>query len=152
MQTLPEKVEAFAREAIAGTPLYLVEVEVRGQKNARVVRVFVDADEGVNLDTCAQVSRQLGFLLETDDTIDGKYRLEVSTPGVDRPLADPRQYKKNVGRPLSVRYEAEGGKKHHTGTLEEAGDETFVLSVKGRPEPLTIPYAAVTKATVELPW
>ena len=111
MQTLSEKIEAFAREAIASTPLYLVDVEVRGQKNSRIVRVFVDADEGVNLDTCASVSRQLGFLLETEDVIDGKYRLEVSTPGVDRPLADPRQYKKNVGRPLSVRYETEDGSK-----------------------------------------
>lgn len=155
---LPDPLDAvvrrYAHDLIAHDPgLFLVDVIVRGRKGSRVVEVFLDHDTGLPMDTIASVSRQLGARLEEDEVIDGAYKLEVSSPGVDRPLSAPRQYAKNVGRSLRLTVEKEGGGSQTLeGELLAADADTFSLQRKGAPEPETFAYEAVRKATVQLPW
>ena len=152
-QSLTDRVRGLIDEVIAGSPLYLVDLAVRGQKGSRVVEVFVDSDEGLSVDELARVSREVGFLLETEDVIDGKYKLDVSSPGVDRPLVLPRQFKKNIGRRLEVQVQPEGGgsKKTLQGELAAADEEGIELALRNK-ETRRLRYADVTRAKIQLPW
>ena len=147
---LRARIHALADEVASEGELYVVEVQVRGQKGSRVIEVFVDADEGAGLDDIARLSRDLEFLLDTEDLVKGKYRLNVSSPGADRPLQLPRQYPQHVGRTLRVTTGPEGTQTERTGTLTAVADEHFDLDVDGTVE--RIAFADVTEARIQLPW
>lgn len=151
-----EGIAAYVRtltdEVIGGTSYFLVDVEVRGHKGTRVVKIFVDSDDELNHDDLAAISEEVGFLLDMDDAIDGSYTLEVSSPGIKRPLTMPRQFKKNVGRTLRVKYQMEG-KTTETivGELVAADDDAIEVEVSPDKQP-RIPYAVIERAKIELPW
>ena len=148
---LADRVRALAQEAVDGTDLFVVDVEVKGFQGSRVVSVFLDGPAGAGADDLAKVSRSLGFALDTEDLVKGRYRLDVSTPGADRPLSDPRQYRRHVGRELAVTFErnADDGDQLVTaqGTLVAADDESIRLDGQA-----PIPYDHVREARVLLPW
>lgn len=147
---LRSRIRALAGEVATDSDAYVVDVQVRGQKGSRIVEVFVDADEGVGSDDLARISRGLAFLLETEDVVKGKYYLNVSSPGAERPLTLPRQYHKHVGRPFEVKTGPETDPTVRTGTLVAVRDDAFDLDVDGTTE--TIPFAEVTEARIRLPW
>ena len=103
------RVKTLVEEVLAGSPHFLVDLEVRGARGSQAVDVFIDSDEGLGVGTLARISREVAFLLDTGEVIAGHYRLNVSSPGLDRPLKLPRQYKKNVGRALRVHYQKPEG-------------------------------------------
>lgn len=152
----PDSVEArvrtLAEEIIADTDLFLVDVSVRGWKGSRVVEVFADRDaapgEGADLDALADVSRQLGFALDAEDVIEGKYRLDVSSPGLDRPLTDARQFRRHVGR--DVRLALFDGESVE-GTLTEATPEAVTVTPETG-DPQTVPHDEIQTAKILLPW
>ena len=82
---------------------YIVDINVSSKKGPKRVLVLVDADQGFNIDDCAEISRYLSKELDDRGLIDDAYLLEVSTPGVDFPLKLKRQYDKNIGRSLKVK-------------------------------------------------
>lgn len=91
--------------------LFVVDVEVNS-KGMTEVSVYLDAeDRGVNLDECAVINRELGFLIEAHELFESKYRLNVSSPGLSRPLSDRRQYKKNEGRSAKIKFKQ--GEEYH---------------------------------------
>lgn len=147
---LTARIRRLAEEAAEPAGLYVVDVRVRGQKGSRVIEVYVDSDEGPGLDDLAELSRELGFLLDTEDVVQGRYHLNVSSPGADRPLTLPRQYRKHVGRPLRVNTGEGEDRRTRTGTLIGLTDEAIELDVDGTPE--TIPFEAIAEARVQLPW
>ncbi len=88
--------------------LFIVDAEVKTGGGFSEVWVYLDAeDRGVNLDECADISRELGFLMEAHELFENKYRLNVSSPGLNRPLSDIRQYKKNEGRKARIKFRQE---------------------------------------------
>ena len=121
-----ERVQALVEEVLAGSPHFIVELEVRGAPGSQAVDVFIDSDEGLGVDTLAEISREVAFLVEAEEVIAGHYRLNVSSPGVDRPLKLPRQYKKNVGRTLRVHYQKPEGD-GYTETLGELAIRTSTM-------------------------
>jgi ribosome maturation factor RimP len=147
---LRSRIHALAEELAATRGLYVVGVEVRGQKGSRVVEVFADADDGAGLDDLARLSRDLEFLLDTEDAVKGRYTLNVSSPGADRPLRLSRQYRRHLGRALAVTTGSPDGPAARTGTLTAVHDDAFDLDVGGRTE--RIAFADVTDARVQLPW
>lgn len=82
---------------------FVVDVIVTAKNGPGKVLVLVDGDEGISIDDCAEISRQLSKLLDESQLINDKYMLEVSTPGVDQPLKLKRQYKKHIGRTLKIK-------------------------------------------------
>ena len=146
---LADRVRALAEEAAADTDLFVVDVEVRGYEGSRVVSVFADAEAGAGADDLAALSRSLSFLLDTEDVVKGRYRLDVSTPGADRPLGDRRQYRQHVGRTLAVTYEA-GEDQLVTAQGELVSTDADALTLDGQPAP--IPFDSIREARVQLPW
>lgn len=144
---------SLVEEVIAESPVYLVELAVRGQKGSRVAEVFVDSDDGISVDELARISREVAFLLDTEEVIEGAYRLNVSSPGLDRPLALPRQFKKNIGRSLEVRVQPGEGEKAKTlkGELASVDESSIGLRLP-HGELRCIAYADVARAKVLLPW
>ncbi|MBC6426359.1 MAG: ribosome maturation factor RimP [Ekhidna sp.] len=107
--------------------LFLVDVKIKGAFGNRKLLVFVDADADLTIDRCGKLNREIGNKLEETDLIDGKYTLEVSSPGLDFPLEKIRQYKKNIGRQLIVNLK--NGQKLE-GKLKKISEEYITLAVK----------------------
>lgn len=80
-----------------------VDLEFKREPQGQVLRIFIDKPGGVTLDDCVSVSREVGSLLEVDDPIPGKYRLEVSSPGLDRPLKKPADFERFAGQKVKVK-------------------------------------------------
>jgi ribosome maturation factor RimP len=148
---IAEEVRSLTQEVIAGTEYFLVDIQVRGHKGTRVVEVYIDSAENFGHDDLAVVSKELGFLLDVEDTVDGSYKLEVSSPGIKRPLQVPQQYQKNVGRTLRVRYQLDTDEEIVVGDLMDADDRAVELELASG-ERMQLPYSAITQARVELPW
>ncbi len=98
-QKVAEKVESILS---SDEELFLVSVEIKGHTGNQKLVVGIDGDNGLPIDKCANVSRALGAWIEEEDLMDGKYILEVTSPGADQPLKMKRQYRKHVGRKLQV--------------------------------------------------
>ncbi len=147
------KVARFAEEVLRDGDLYLVDVVVRGRKGSQVVEVYVDGDEGVGVDDLARLSREIGFLLETEEVIKGKYNLNVSSPGEDRSLKLPRQYRRHVGKPIDVQLSAASGDDRSLVSGVNHGVDGDVLRLEtDEGEQISIPLETVESAKVKLPW
>lgn len=125
----------------------LEDLEIAGAGRRTVLRVVVDRDGGFGLDDVADLSRDVSAVLDDDDVLPGSYVLEVSSPGVDRPLTLPRHWRRNVDRLVLV-LRTDGDP--ITGRVVSASETAAVLDVDG--ETREIPYAEIAsaKAQVEL--
>jgi ribosome maturation factor RimP len=110
----------------------LEELVVRAAGQRSVVRVVVDRDEGVSLDDVAEISRALSEVLDAQDEALGRspYVLEVTSPGVDRPLTAPRHWRRNVGRLVSVAVGPPGAREQVTARVLRVEDDGVVLAVE----------------------
>ncbi len=113
---------------------YVVDVSVTGERGSSIVEVFVDTDQGITADQCAQVNRSVSSELERQNLISGRYRLEVSSPGLDRPLKLVRQFRKNIGRRFKIIAPVENQKTATEGILREASETTLTLITNEKQE------------------
>lgn len=149
--TLEQRVKTIAEDVLSDVSHFVVLVIVRGVRGSRVVEVFIDGDQGVNIDTLARYSREISFALDTEDFIDGKYKLEVSSPGLDRPLVLPRQYTKHIERSIKIKVQQPEGNKTLKGVLVAAdADQVQIKLANGTVEEIN--FADVLEAKVMLPW
>lgn len=124
MKTDPlKRIEELALPLVEQADMFLVDVELK-QQEMNVVWVYVDSENGnINLEECSKISRELSYLVESEDLFPRAYRLNVSSPGLSRPLSDKRQYRKNVGRNVKVKYRNEDGYHKIEGVLKDVSDE-----------------------------
>jgi len=109
----------------------LVAVEMSGG-DISIVRVFIDAEEGVTVTDCAKASRQFSAILDVEDPISNRYTLEVSSPGMDRPLAKPAHFQAVQGEQVKIKMASlVNGRRRFTGELIEVNDEFIVVEVDG---------------------
>ncbi len=151
IQIFLETLEKIVNEIIEEREdLFLVEVKVSGHSGSQKVLVLIDGDNGVGIDDCSKISRKLAAIMDEQDLIKGKYVLEVSSSGVDHPLINERQYKKNVGRKLKVNTD----ESEYSGELKEVSAEGIVVKsekkVKNKVEisEVEIPFKKINKAKV----
>lgn len=109
----------------------LVDVELAGSHHSPTLRVYIDSPAGVNVDDCARVSRQLSALLDVEDPLPGQYTLEVSSPGLDRPLVTPEDFKRFVGETIKVKMQQPepGGRRNFSGRLVDVTADHVVVEV-----------------------
>lgn len=110
----------------------LVDVQLAGRSQRPILRVFIDKVGGVTMDDCAAVSRRLALELDTVDIIEASYTLEVSSPGLDRPLVTPADFHRRQGR--DVRLRIKGHKKTVDGTIVSADGHLILDTPAGRQE------------------
>jgi ribosome maturation factor RimP len=143
---LEERVRSLAEPVLTRHGAELVEVQVR-RGRTQLVRIVADQPGGITLDTCARVSEELSRMLDVDDPIQGRYTLEVTSPGLDRPLRTEADFRKHEGEKVKVVL-ADG--RHEEGTVEDVmRDRVRLARANGTVE---VPYANIAKATVVLPW
>ena len=120
-----EKIEAFLLPLLEDTDIFVTAIRIHPTNS---IKVFLDADSGLSIEKSARVNRRLRALIDESGMFpDGDYSLEVSSHGVDEPLVNDRQYKKNVGRTVEVTL-LEG--EPVTGVLKEVTDDALTLEVK----------------------
>jgi len=124
-----ESVKALAAPVACDLALELLEVEFHREHGRWVLRLYIDKEGGVNLSDCQKMSRELGFLLDVKDTIDVSYNLEVSSPGLNRPLTREKDYKRYVGEMVRVKViEAIDGRVNFSGRLKGIKDGRVIVT------------------------
>ena len=124
--------EALVRPVIEGAGLELVEVVTTRVEGRRVLRVTVDRDGGIDLDSIAELSERISRRLDLQGYAPGPYSLEVSSPGIERPLLRPEHFERAVGQTIKVKTTLSvGGSRSHSGRLVEADDTAFVVEAAG---------------------
>ena len=124
--------EALVRPVVEGAGLELIEVSYHGARARRVLRITVDRDGGVDLETIATISEKLGRRLDIEDFGEGAYQLEVSSPGLERSLRGPAQFARCIGWQVEVRtVEPVEGSSVHVGTLAASDDRAIDVEVDG---------------------
>lgn len=123
-----EHITGCTEQVIRASDLFVVDVEVKGSQSNRIVSVFLDSESGnITLDRCVLISKELQLLLDASGWHEKAYTLNVSSPGLDRPLKDPRQYVSNTGRRARVRYRKEDTEAEIMGVLAGVNDGHAVL-------------------------
>ncbi|MCX0246349.1 MULTISPECIES: ribosome maturation factor RimP [Streptomyces] len=150
--TQSERLRGLVEPLVSAEQLELEEIEVSRAGRRRVLRIVVDSDEGVELDTCAELSRAISAKLdETDVMGEDEYVLEVSSPGADRPLSEHRHYVRNTGRLARLTLREGGELVARILAVDEDGLDLEVPGVKGRkPTARRIAFDEIAKARVEL--
>jgi ribosome maturation factor RimP len=124
------EIKKLAEPIVEQEDLFLVDVEVKGG-NETILWVYVDSlNSNVSVEACTKISRELSFVLDAHDVISSKYRLNVSSPGLSRPLTDFRQYKKNKGRLARVKFKDPEGYLKLEGILQEVSEDAIQLMVE----------------------
>lgn len=149
MTEITEKIESLLAPLLEETDMFLISIKIKPTNN---IKVFLDADSGLSIQKCASVNRKLRAAIEEQGWFpEGDFSLEVSSPGVDEPLLQQRQYRKNIGRTVEVT-PLEG--KEITGVLKEVGEDGIILEVKDAKKKETslveIPLAGIKKTVVQI--
>lgn len=146
MHQAPPHLTELARGAVEALGYELVGVEYLSRPKAgHLLRVYIDSGDGVGLADCERVSHQLSGVLEVEDPIRGEYALEVSSPGLDRPLFERSHFERFVGEVARVRLSAAvNGRSNFKGTILEVDGDDVVLEVDG--EAVRLPFAQMASA------
>ena len=146
---LPEKnIEEISKKIIEENNFFLIDFIVRGNTNNRVFEIFIDGEKNISADDCAKVSREVNKVIEDNQLISSSYRLDVSSPGVDRPLIYLKQYTKHIGRKFEVSFSQNDITKKIIGTLKNI--EADNLSFEVNKQELIINFNNIKKAKVIL--
>jgi len=144
-------VRAAAEPVLSSLGLELVDVEVVGAGRARTLRLTVDRDGGIDLDTLAEANRPVLEALDAVEALTGPYTLELSSPGLERPLRRPAEFRRFVGTTVSVKsHDPVAGARRHRGLLAEADDAGIGLEVDG--EHRRFSYDAIASARTVFEW
>ena len=148
MAVAESKLKQFLQPIVEALGCQLWGVDLQSGARTKLLRVYIDKDDGlVGIEDCERVSRQAGSVLDVEDAIKGEYILEVSSPGMDRPLYELGQYEKYVGEDISVRlrfpYE---GRRNFKGRLTGIDGDEIILVVTDHE--FLFPVEGIEKANV----
>lgn len=151
----PSRLIAALEPIVEQAGAELVDLEVAGSHGRPVVRAYVDTEQGITLDECARLSRLLEAELERTGAVPERYVLEVSSPGIERPLTRRSHFERFVGHEIDVRlYTKREGRKKFVGTLEavENGERGFRIVVRDGQERWTFAEDEIARAKLHVRW
>ncbi|MDJ0807620.1 MAG: ribosome maturation factor RimP [Gammaproteobacteria bacterium] len=133
MRSAPEKLVRLLRDEVELLGYELVAVELSGQgRGGMLLRIYIDHADGINLDDCVQVSHQVSGVLDVEDPIREKYRLEVSSPGLDRPLVEEAHFERFTGHKARIKTRVKIDDRHRfTGVLQGVEEHRVLLEDDG---------------------
>jgi ribosome maturation factor RimP len=145
-------IQGYAQAALPEPDLFIVSVKVSDTPVRPKITILADGDQGISIDQCAKISRRVAKQIEEAYGEEISYVLEVSSPGVDFPLTQPRQYAKNVGRHVKIKL-ADGVEK--TGEIKEVTEDGFLLAEEVKVkhkiallEPVPVAFSDIVKAQI----
>lgn len=146
MDLVKENIILISNEIAEKLGFFIVEISFRGDQRKRIIEVFIDGEKNVSADNLAEISREINSVIEIQNLIKESYRLDVSTPGVDRPLKYSKQFPKHINRNFEITYNTGNEIKTITGKLLSIeSDELTFLSGKNQ---IIIEFKNITKAKV----
>lgn len=144
-----EEVIKLTEEITAENKLELVHTEFIQDGKTWVLRIYIDKEEGITIDDCRLISRQLSYELDVEDIIPHAYTLEVSSPGIDRIMGKINDYKKYSGENIVIKLKQSfENRKKFTGVLVGITDDEKNVIVEVNNEEFTIPYSLIKKANL----
>lgn len=138
-QTIEKVVESL------GASLY--DIEVVSEFDETIFRIMITKQGGVNLDDCAQISRELSPFLDVNPPMENEYRLEVSSPGIERKLMNPKHFIQSIGEKVKLKIADVG---QIIGLLKDANEKEIAIEVNG--ETKTFAYPQINKARTYFEW
>ena len=153
MDATIRRVWELAAPIVKAEGMEIVDIELHheGTRGGRILRLYLDKEGGPGVDDLSRVSRQLSDLLDSDDVVPGAYTLEVSSPGINRPLRRPEHFARFIGKRIRVRTRDKiEGRRSFLGILQAVvGDQ---ITVKQDNTQYQIPFAAIEKSNYEHDW
>jgi ribosome maturation factor RimP len=144
------RVREIAKETAEKGGFEFVRSEIAGTKRSPVVRIFIDKADGLTVEHCADVSREIEARLEAEDLIPSKYVLEVSSPGLERELYSLDDFRRFSGKLVKVKTGTEiNGSKMHIGRIDSVDGDDVRLTVNDG-KFIEIPFAAITKTNLKI--
>ena len=151
MTSESNKIEEIARPVVQRHGAELVDLSFRREAGGWVLRLLIDRDGGVGVDLCADISRDVSAELDVADFIDHAYTLEVSSPGLDRPLKEARDFQRYRGRHARVKTaQLVGGRKNFVGEIVGLSDTDDAVQLAVDGQTFTIPLAAISRANLKV--
>ncbi len=148
---LEEKLKKIAEKICKAHGLFLVEALVKGDRKNPIYQIYADNEAGITLEQCTLLSREIRDELDMDETVDGNYRLDVSSPGLTRPLEADFQFKKNLNRELVVKvFDEDGKRKRYQGVL--ISFDANKIEIKTSEGLLEINRKNIDQAKLKLAW
>ena len=149
MEYIKKKITELA-DSIAGQySVEIVDIELTGSSRKPLIRIFIDKENGVTLDDCGKFSRALSALLDVEDPISMAYVLEVSSPGLDRPLRVMKDFERSIGKLVRIVTRARIEEQNvFTGRLTRVEGENITLSFEDKE--IKIPFDRISKARLEM--
>ncbi|RXK00583.1 MULTISPECIES: ribosome maturation factor RimP [Arcobacteraceae] len=133
--------------AVQGCGAEVYDIVSLKENDMNIFRVYVTAKEGINLDKCAEISRMISPILDLDEPMNGKYNLEVSSPGIERKLKNPRHYKASIGDKVKLK---DFDKNTIKGELLSADDNEIKIKTEHGEE--IISYDEISSASTYFEW
>ena len=146
---MQEQLNNLVHSVVTGLGFQVWGYEYRPHSESALLRIFIENEGGVSIDHCTLVSRQIGAALDVEDIIPIAYILEVSSPGIDRVLFTPEQYKDYIGEAVKVRTRSPiEGRRNFKGTIESVGENEVNVTVDN--DTFVIPFNVVDRARLVL--
>jgi ribosome maturation factor RimP len=151
MQPVAGRVQALLEPAVNALGYELLGIEYMPQGKHSLLRMYIDADDGIALEDCERVSRQVSGILDVEDVVHGQYTLEVSSPGLDRPLFTLDHFRKYLGQTVKLRLSSPlDGRRKFSGVISAIEDDAVVVTVDN--ETVTLPWNLIEKANLVPEW
>jgi len=129
---LVQKLQEIVTPIVESNNAYVVDLIIRGERSSKVVELYIDSDLGITIEECIKISREFSGILDEADVISGRYRIDVSSPDLMKPLKMHRQYKKNIGRVCKVARKENNVTVIQEGILKEVTENAIMLSKSGK--------------------
>jgi ribosome maturation factor RimP len=147
MKLISRNIAEEIEEIVKKNNFLLIDIVERGNPNNPVFEIFIDGKEAVSTESCAKINREVCDLLDSDSNLSEKYRLDVSSPGLERSLKFIEQYPKNIGRQFEIKYKINDKAAKTKATLEHIDGQKLRFSLP-KNEELVLDFQAITSAKV----
>lgn len=149
MSVTTERLQSLLQPVVESLGYSIWGIEYEGLGRRSVLRLFIDREEGITVDDCANVSHQVSGVLDVEDPIGNAYTLEVSSPGLDRILFTLLQYTESVGERVDVRLRfPSGGRRRYVGVLNSVSDDGIVVAVDDEEAPVALRFDEIAKTRI----
>lgn len=148
-EDMKKKITELADSLAGQYAVDIVDVELAGSSRKPLIRIFIDKENGVTLDDCGKFSRALSALFDVEDPIPSSYILEVSSPGLDRPLKVMRDFERSIGKLVRIVTRTKIDEQYvFTGRLTRVEGENIILSFDDKE--MEIPFDQISRARLEI--